>query len=197
MADDIFGGMLQWLHPEPEEAGVVYGRLRARLIRFFEANGSRFPEDCVDETFDRIAAKIAEGTEVAAADPYVYARGVARNVMLEKWRQESRFSSTVDNLSPHNQPSFDPDKNESEMQARSMRERLLDCLDGCIKNLPDDSRQIFLDYHQHEQRTKIDNRSVIAERLGIDVTALRNRITRLRKKIEACATDCAEHGQAS
>ena len=22
MADDIFGGMLQWLHPEPEQAGV-------------------------------------------------------------------------------------------------------------------------------------------------------------------------------
>ena len=186
-----FDRLLRWLDPDRDQAGATYEQLRIKLVRFFEHYGCWYAEDCTDETLQRVAQKIAAGVEVSASDPYVYCRGVARNVMLERWRQQEKAPAAIDELPPQHHPAVHPDEVELRRQERLRRERLLECLDRCLRALPPDHRQLFLDYHQDEQRAKIDHRALLAEQLGIDITALRNRLARLRKKIEACAAECA------
>jgi len=186
-----FDKLLGWLHPDREEAGVVYEQLRVKLLRLFEHHGCWSAEDCADETLRRVAQKLAEGVEILAGEPYVYCRGVARNVMLEEWRQQERVADALDELPPQRHPAFHPDEAERQEQERWRREHLLECLDRCLEALPPDHRQLFLEYHQDERRAKIDHRTALAEQLGIEITALRNRLTRLRKKVEACASECA------
>ncbi len=186
-----FESLLRWLHPDREQAGVKYEELRVKLTRFFERFGSRFAEEGADETLQRAACKLAEGVKVFSDNPYSYCRGIARNLMLEQWRDHEKSATSLDDLPPRNIPTIQPGEDASRQRERLERERLLECLEGCLQSLPDESRLLFLEYQHDAGRAKIDRRSSLAERLGIDITALRNRLTRLRKKIEACTLQCA------
>jgi DNA-directed RNA polymerase specialized sigma24 family protein len=66
----------------------------------------------------------------------------------------------------------------------------LACFERCLSELPIESRQLILQYYQDEQRTKINNRQAIGDRLGIAVNALRSRVQRIRDKLEQCITNC-------
>jgi DNA-directed RNA polymerase specialized sigma24 family protein len=63
-------------------------KIRANLVRFFEWRGCPFPEDHADETFNRMARKIADGEEIQK--PAGYVMGVARLLVLEIIKSLSR-----------------------------------------------------------------------------------------------------------
>ncbi|MGH9330319.1 MAG: RNA polymerase sigma factor, partial [Vicinamibacterales bacterium] len=50
-----FARLLERLDPDPDRAAAAYERLRAALEKFFDWHGAWPPEECADETLDRLA----------------------------------------------------------------------------------------------------------------------------------------------
>jgi DNA-directed RNA polymerase specialized sigma24 family protein len=186
-----FESLLRWLDPNREQAGEVYEQVRVKIMRFFEFQGCPFPEELADDTIQRAARKVSEGNVIRPTDPYIYFRGIARNVLLEYWKGRKKESTMLDDLPPSNHPVINPAEVDNQRMARTDKERMLDCLDSCLGNLPDRSRNLFVEYNKDEKRGRIDNRMTLAKSIGIDITTLRNRIMRIREKLQKCVTTCA------
>src|SRR5262245_41369604 len=157
-----FESLLIWLDTDRERAGDLYEQVRTKLIRFYEFRGCAFPEELADDTIQRGARKISEGNVSRPADPYIYFRGVARNVLLEYIKErKKRPTAVLDDLSTFTLPTVNPAEVEKQSNARSRKERLLECLDACLSHLPSESRELFVEYNREEKRERIDNRMLI------------------------------------
>lgn len=174
-----FGLLLARLDPDRERAAQRYEELRRILVGFFEWRGAPFPEEHVDDTFDRVARKLAEGLFIENIGGYAYR--VARFVFLETLKApESR--RTV--LEPHH------GRPASDASAAADKERRLACLDDCLRHLPADNRELIVAYYRDEGQVRIEGRRRLAERLGLRAEALANRAQRLRHKLERCVGAC-------
>jgi DNA-directed RNA polymerase specialized sigma24 family protein len=180
---ESFDLLLAQLGPDRERAGELYEGIRRRLIRLFEWRGCACPEDLADETFNRVARKLAEGVELHSADPYSYFCGVAhlrfKEVSRSAARERRALDAHGDLLLPTALPVV-PDEEPGD--------RRLDCLRKCLATLQADQRELVLKYHQGEGN--IRNRKALSQELGIPMNALRIRVHRVRRRLEACLDDC-------
>ena len=80
-----FQALLAWLNPDNERAADEYVRFHQRFTKMFEARGCLTPEDCADETFNRVGRQLAAGKVIRTNNPAVYLDGVARYVLREQW----------------------------------------------------------------------------------------------------------------
>ena len=169
--------LLARLSPDAERAGLAYEDLRRALVSFFTWRGAVTPEECADETLDRLAKRLEEG--VAVEDVPRFARGVARLVLLEHWRRlDARRVSLQEVQSPA-------------LAAPDVRtEALSECLDRCLGELPAASRELVLEYYAADGRDRMDSRKRIARKLGVTESALRNRAQRVRDRLERCIILC-------
>jgi RNA polymerase sigma factor (sigma-70 family) len=180
LTQEAFDKLLACFDPDRERAGEKYEQLRHKLILYFEGRRCLPAEDCVDETFNRVAKRIDEGEQIR--DLTNYAFGVARRVFLEHQRDERERLTEP--------PTPPPEENSDEVRLR--------CLDQCLERLPPKDREIALQYYQAEQgREKIENRRRLATLLDITPNALRIRVNRLRDKLEACVKECLEKREES
>src|SRR5215510_15531311 len=53
LTQESFDLLLSWLHPVPDEAGKIYVKIRAGLVRHFVRHGVPVPEELADITIDR------------------------------------------------------------------------------------------------------------------------------------------------
>lgn len=170
--------LLARLAPDADRAAEEYERLRRTLVRFFDWRGIWPPDECADEALDRLARRLE--AEKAVDDPRSYVYGIARMVLLERRRQ----------------PAFDPFDAATDRPAPSLTaqdeegERVRECLDRCLGGMPVDERSLLLRYYEGERRSKIDNRRGLAAALGVSDGALRNRVQRLRDRVERCMEPC-------
>jgi DNA-directed RNA polymerase specialized sigma24 family protein len=171
-----FARLLERLGPDADSAGLAYETLRRALVGFFTWRGAATPEECADETLDRLAARLDEGVEVQ--DVPRFARGIARLVLLEHWRRPDAQRSPIGERLPAAAPA-DP-----------AEEALHRCLDRCLSKLPPDGSRLIVEYYVGEGRSRIERRREQARALGVSETALRNRAQRLRERLEACITGC-------
>jgi RNA polymerase sigma factor (sigma-70 family) len=169
--------LLARLHPDAEQAAQEYERLRRTLVRFFHWRGALSPEECADDTLDRLARKLEETT---VDDMRSYAHAVARLVLLER-RRGPVFSSIEE--SPHLAIVPDPASDDAD-------ERLRDCFDSCLDGISEDARAVLLAYYEGEREAKISNRRRLATSLGVSENALRSRVQRLRDRLERCVDSC-------
>lgn len=176
---EALASLLDFLGPDRHEAGRAYERIRRRLVQILEWSGCARPEELADETFDRVAHKLAGGLEVQAEDPLRYFCGVAYRVLKEVLREEQKERAALAEVR-HLPPAA----------ADGEDERLLDCLDDCLTSIGEPRRRLLLRYHAGEGRERIDDRRALAEELGLPLNALRIRVHRLRAKIETCVLDC-------
>jgi RNA polymerase sigma factor (sigma-70 family) len=73
-------------------------------------------------------------------------------------------------------------------------DRRLACFDQCLATLSADVRELIINYYQEEKHAKIIGRQQLADQFGIPLNALRIRVHRIRKTLEACIQDClAQH----
>jgi DNA-directed RNA polymerase specialized sigma24 family protein len=168
---ESFDGLLAALNPDRAAASAEYERTRLRLIRFFSIQQASSPEDLADSAFNRIARRIAEGEEIRNARQYL--SGIARMLLLEdryKRRQEEYALRMVANAT-----------NDSLTD-----EELPEALDACLETLPAGGRQLLERYYSAEGRRRIALRQKMAEEMGMDLNALRNRALRLRERLEEC-----------
>lgn len=107
-----------------------------------------------------------------------YARGIARLVLLE-WRRPVVVAIDAARALPDLPAPLDDDE-----------EPLRACFDRCLAVLPADSRTLVLEYYVEERRRKIDNRRRLARTIGLSESALRNRVQRVRDRLERCVRAC-------
>jgi DNA-directed RNA polymerase specialized sigma24 family protein len=180
---ESFDILLAQLDPDRERAGELYETIRRKLIRLFEWRGCACPEDLADETINRVARKMAEGVELHSADPYSYFCGVAHLRFKEVLRSDARERRALDTHGELLLPTALPVVPDEEPT-----DRRLDCLRECLAALQTDQRELLLKYHRGEGN--IRNRKSLSQELGIPMNALRIRVHRLRRKLEACLDDC-------
>ena len=180
LTEEAFAKFLAKLDPDKERAGERYEALRLTLVKFFDWRGAHFPEECADETFNRVAKKIDSGE--AVRDIVAYCNGVARMVFLESTRSPEQRKVSLDTLATPLTATAAPDAIDPQR----------DCFEHCLGSLPEESRRLILEYYESERRGKIDNRLALAEKLGIPLNALRNRAQRVRAKLEQCVNQCTK-----
>jgi DNA-directed RNA polymerase specialized sigma24 family protein len=176
---DAFGRLLDALDADRDRAGEKYEALRRALTRFFEWRGAPFPDEHTDETFNRVSGKLGPGLDVANIGGYCYE--VARLVCLEALKGRDRRSIPIDTVALPTAGAADEGTD---------RERRLACLESCLAELPDESRELILEYYRSEGRARIDGRKALAERLGVPRERLANRAQRVRDRLERCVAEC-------
>jgi len=167
-----FDALLASLAPMREQAGEKYEFIRHGLLRYFESHRCMPAEECVDETIDRVARRVAAGEQIRSADPGRYFYGVAKHVCLE-WRKRQLVLQQV------NEPkvSFDP-----------LPSLPLSCLTCCLSTLPSRDREVFEAYY-------LEPRAELAARLGVTPNALRLRVFKEKQKLRACIGRCVDRNQ--
>lgn len=179
LTQQAFERLLASLDVDREQAGQKYERVRHKLIKYFEWRGAAYPDKETDETLNRVARKIEEGTKIQNLNAYLY--GVARMVFAESLKvwvseQQALNQAPVVDLSA---PDYDADADDRHA-----------CLDRCLRNLPEESRDLIIEYYQDEKSRKIERRRSLAARLGIPLNALRIRAHRIRNDLEGCVRAC-------
>lgn len=182
--DPAFHALLAWLNPDRERASEEYVRLHRRFTKMFEARGCVSPEDCTDETFDRVGNQLVEGKEIRTQNPMVYLNGVARHVLQEQWSKP--IQAAMETVPPHKLAHDE----SHESAARRKKENRHTCLEECLSKLPEETRVLVLEYYAEDKTLKIDTRSRMAKRLGIAAGVLRNRIFKLRGLLRDCIAGC-------
>jgi DNA-directed RNA polymerase specialized sigma24 family protein len=179
---EAFTKLLAELDPDPETAGGKYEELRLQLIRFFEWRGALFQEELADETLNRLARKIGEGEEIEK-NVLAFSLGIARFVFLESLKRPENKRVEMKGL--------------ANIAARPERWEEGDdlwvvCLRECMRRVSEENRELIIEYYQDEGRAKINERKMLAARLGISLNALFSRARRTRDKLEECARRCVK-----
>lgn len=170
--------LLGRLDANAERAAQAYEDLRKALHSFFNWRGAWAPDECADETLDRLADKLEHGSPVD--DVRRFARGIARMVLLESFRRPEVRAARVEESELRHlpaRPELDP-------------EPLAECLERCLAELPPESRDLILRYYVDRGRSKILNRRRLADELGTSESALRSRAQRVRDRLESCIRAC-------
>jgi RNA polymerase sigma factor (sigma-70 family) len=181
LTERAFVKFLACLDNDLAGAGERYEALREALVKFLDWRGAPSPEDLVDETFNRVARKLDEGEIIQDVPAYCY--GVARLVFLQSLEHPSNKRGEIEELQLIAAP-------EPKTEVTDMRR---ECLNRCLRELPDEHRKLITEYYRKERRQKIDNRISLAERLGIPLNALRSRAQRIRDRLERCIMRCSNN----
>src|SRR5262249_1690772 len=180
LTQKAFDQFLSLLDLDRDRAGEIYETLRRNLIQLFIWRGSRDPEAHADETINRVIRKIDQGEEVR--DLISYAHGVAQRLLLEIFKKQEREQVGIDELPPLAAPPEPEDDGENGVL----------CLRRCLNRLPQESRQLIVQYYHGEKNAKIENRKRLAGSLCITLNALRYRAFELRQRLEGCIERCME-----
>jgi DNA-directed RNA polymerase specialized sigma24 family protein len=179
LTEEAFAKFLACLDPDPARAGEKYEALREALVKILDWRGALFPEELVDETFNRVARKLEEGETIS--DLPTYCHGVARLVFLQSMEHPGNKQVGLEELSMVAIP--EPDVSDARRE----------CLNHCLSQLPAKNRELIIEYYRKEGQQKSDHRVSMAERLGIPLNALRSRAQRIRGKLERCIMRRLKH----
>jgi DNA-directed RNA polymerase specialized sigma24 family protein len=173
-----FDRLLNWLDADRERAGLLYERIRWRLVTILASRGCTLAEELADETIDRVARRVADIEQSYLGDKAIYFLGVMNNVHHEYLRRPvaPRLIDTSDNV--------------------ETREAIHLCLDNCLDTLAPYSRRLIERYYAADKKAKIDLRKIIAGELGIKPATLRLRALRIREKLQACIERCMNVSEA-
>jgi len=156
--------------------GSQYEKLRAKLIFFFSRRLMGFPEDLADEVLDRLAQRLAQGTEMNSVE--AFALGIARFVVQEQHGRKVH----VDGVDPDY---FD---NVPAPSATLNREEDIVRMEECLKKLSRTESRLLRGYYLVAGRNLMDARKKLSATLGISATTLRQRVFLARQRLRDCMT---------
>lgn len=182
---------LNWLAFGGGNPETAYESARRRLTIFFAGRKCPEPETLADRTLDIAMRKLAEIP--AEAHPTAYLMGIAKNIHRDELRAAQKleaFHSTQASQAPLTvQPA-------TRLQAQVELESRHSCLEKCLDKLPTEERTMVLGYYSQSKQAKIDKRKELADRHGLTLNALRNRVFRLNQRLALCVTHCLENSPA-
>jgi hypothetical protein len=174
--NDPLRALLEALCPEdPDEANRRYLNLHQKLVGYFQMKGMMDPFKDADETLDRAGQKIAKG--VVVPDINRFCLGIARNIVRERFRQmqheESAFKQFIENYMDNS--------------TEAVVDRIANFMKPCFERLPFEDRELLISYcNTPEGCSRAEHRLNLAHQLKSSISALRIRITRLRRVLEKC-----------
>lgn len=174
--DQHFDRLLKFLCPEdPDEAGRRYLRLQQKLVGYFQFRGVADPIAAADEALDRAGRRIAEGAEVPDIDKF--SLGIARFIIKEGWRFNNRESAAfLQFLEQHDQSTDKMDR--------------FSLMKTCFEKLPQNDRELLSSYCAGPTgRARAQYRLELARQLNFTVTAMRVRVTRVRRGLDDCVKE--------
>ncbi len=174
LQQDDFDRLLRWLDPDRERAGLLYEKIRWRLVAILAARGCAAAEELADETIDRVSRRVAEIQEIYVGDPALYFLGVMNNVHHEFLKRP---------VTPRLVP---PARDEQ------ATEQIHSCLDRCLERLAPHARELIERYYAEDKRAKITLRRTIAQQFGVSPSNLRLRALRIRSKLQDCINQCLD-----
>ena len=172
LRQEDFDRLLRWLDPDAERAGLIYEKIRWRLIAILASRACAFPEELADETIDRVARRVADIEATYVGDKAIYFLGVMNNVHHEYLKRPTMPG-------PRNVDGDVETKEKTHL-----------CLEKCLDRLAPNSRQMIERYYAENKQAKIDLRKRIAEECGISLNTLRLRVLRIREKLQRCIEGC-------
>lgn len=184
LTGEALARLLECFDPDPEVAGNEYGKLRTEIVEtIFERYGVRSTldlEELADNTFDRVAKKLMEGEQVEHIG--AYSKAVARLILKEYWKKLRKRPAPVDEIDPEKLPAAPPEDDPAP-----------GCLDRCMEKQPPETAALIVEYYWNDgSESAAERRYRLSVRLGITIEALRNRMVRLRNKLEKCINDCCD-----
>jgi hypothetical protein len=69
-----FDRLLNWLDADRDRAGLLYERIRWRLVTILASRGCALAEELADETIDRVARRVADIEQIYVGDKAIYPR---------------------------------------------------------------------------------------------------------------------------
>jgi RNA polymerase sigma factor (sigma-70 family) len=189
ITQEKFDALLAWLDSDRTKAGTKYEDIRQSLVRIFAWRGFADPEGLADETIDRVTDRVDELKTSFVGDPARYFYSVAKRLALEEQRRAKSHT-----LLEESSAVVSPEPTE---ESADSSELASECLKRCIQRLSPENREMVMSYYLKEKRAKIDHRRRLAERLGIEINALRVRMYRLRSGLELCIKRCLEESALS
>lgn len=172
----FFASLLTFLCPDdPDEASRRYLRLHQKLAGYFRLKGMYDPVNDADDALDRAAEKIVKGQDIPDIDRFCM--GIARNIIHErlrhKKREESAFLKFLDNVQDNS--------------AEALVDRITNLMKPCFEQLPQDDRNLLTSYCKVPPGVdRAEHRRKLAASLQSTISALRIRVTRLRRGLENC-----------
>jgi RNA polymerase sigma factor (sigma-70 family) len=140
-----------------------YRELRKRLILYFRQRGAVDPEELTDETVERLVRRLNQGVELTSGlRPFCF--GIAANVLSESRKK----------VVPEELPPADTTPEREERLAPEKRAFLRQMLN----RLSREDAEVLAYYY-------LEDAEELARRLGIKVSALRVRISRIRSQLRA------------
>lgn len=180
-----FDLLLALLDPVSASAAEKYEELRLRLVKYFVWScgcPDSWADALADETLDRIALKLEQGTVVE--NIRAYALTTARYIWLEHGRKFPP-PAVVPMDDAFAVPAATPDAGEPDERYSCLES----CLETTIKN--ESERTLLLEYYNAAEGQKNkDHRKNLARSRGLGLGALKVRACRLRQSLEKCIRDC-------
>jgi DNA-directed RNA polymerase specialized sigma24 family protein len=174
MQPEFLDVLLEALGETREDAGIAYREIHERLARFFRLNNGSDPQTLADEVMDRLAKRTVNTPKEKIASPRAFALGIARHLLQEDQRRQTRETKVA------------RDWDVFSGATESDREQLLKALEECMNRMSEDKRKLLLAYYSWQEGKKIDHHRVLADRLGLTMNALRNRMMRARSELDTC-----------
>ena len=179
LTQSAFQRLLSWLDENNESLGQRYVEIRRRLVKYFDRRNCSSPQELADETMNRVARRLEEEGEIKGSTPVEFCFITARYIFLESLRRRQHHESLQENLvAPH------------EFQEEQEEQQYSDCLERCLQALDPQDQNLILSYYRGERHTRIENRKLIAAKLGVSMNALGIRACRIRIKLESCIRKC-------
>lgn len=175
-----FDRLLQWLHPDRDQAVEKYLETQERITTFFAARRCPDADDLTTKVFDRVLSRVDDWSSQTEREPIRFFFGVAKKVLLEQSHRPV----------PESLPPDLPTQNHDE------QETVFHCLEKCLAKLPPDKRALLIAYYQDDKRAKIDHRKELAKEHEMTDNALRLQVFRLRNEMETCLEKCLERENA-
>ena len=173
-----FEMLLNWLDRNRDAAALKYEKIRVRLIRIFTGRGCFEAEALADETFDRVAAKMPQIAAIYTGEPALYCYGVADKLHYEWLRKQKKINQLpLPEIEP---PADEPGGGRQDYE----------CLEKCLAKLSVTERQMIVEYYREVKSAKIECRRLLAEKLGMTITALQVKTCRLRSRLKDCLQNC-------
>lgn len=176
-----FERLLNWLHPDHEEAGLEYERIRRLLMARFKSHECSSPETLADETIDRVAKTLStEMIQKWTGPKAKYFQRVGFYILLEDKAKRVHETELTDDLNVAT-----PDSNQQ-------LEQELTCLESCLDDLSEQKRDLITRYYKGKKSEKIKNRRHLAQELGVDAPSLRVQAHRIRRELLNCLRRCID-----